>query len=150
MTRRFLPPPRNERSSCTRRTSKSLKTGVKLGSVKAARPNNCPSSIRRRKGKYCIRPSSIGAITSLQLLPLTYRRKTLTLLQWSRRTKAGSPSVIWRRLKSGFPIEVVLGGPEAVARAVSFVTWHEARAAVRRQKLQRRRPKSRPRYPTKA
>lgn len=137
MTRRFSKPLRNERNSCTPRISKFSQTEAKPASSKAALP-----SVRFRKSQPRL-PANPKAKSGLHSRVLTFKHKSLTLLQWSRRTKAGPPSAIWSRIKVGWPIEEALGGHDTVARALSYVTWKEARA-IRGKAANKRRSKRKP------
>lgn len=133
MTRRFSPLLRNELSNCTPRISKHSKTEAEPASSKAALP-----SVRFRKGQPRL-PAKRDAKTALQSRVLTYKRKTLTLLQWSLRTKAGPPKELWNRIKAGWPVEEALGGSDAVTRAIAFVSVKDARDAERAMRRRRKR-----------
>lgn len=137
MTRKFSKQRRSAERTSTKPISRRSRTKAKPVTSKAALP-----SVRFRKGQPRL-PAKPYANTSLQLRVLTHKHKSLTLRQWSRRTKAGPPFVIWSRIKAGWPIEEALGGSAAVARAIAFVSVKDARDAERSKRHRKRRVRSR-------
>lgn len=114
--------------SITKRKSGSGRNGSQSDGENSQRP-----AIRFRKGQPRLQSSAHSRLVSFVV---SHRGKTLTLFEWSRRTKAGlTPSNIWSRLRAGFPLEEALGGPEAVKRALAFVSEREKRSARRQAKL---------------
>lgn len=108
---------------------------IMMASNDAMQTGSKPPVLRRRKGSPKL-ASNAKLAGGIQALVIRHKGKSLTLFQWSRRTRCGlKPVDIWRRLRAGFPLEEALGGSAAVRRAVSFVSVKERKAAKRRAKL---------------